>query len=124
MKVALQPALHLGGAIYFAFIIVSGGLYHAGGIAPRLLRTKAFCLASSALVQVEVEGHCVCPSAVSWPGCGTGLLLCSTVWSAVHLLSQVKIILIFKQANHISCISVNPRASKLIHITVLYYSKV
>lgn len=37
--------------------MVSGAFYHAGGIAPRLLRTKAFCLASPGLMQVELEGH-------------------------------------------------------------------
>ncbi len=57
MRVHLRLALHLGGAIYLASIIVSGGLYHAGGKALSPLRTKAFCLASLALMQVELEGR-------------------------------------------------------------------
>lgn len=55
--VSFWLALHLGGAIYFASIIVSGGLYHAGGTALSPLRTKAFCLASLALMKVELEGR-------------------------------------------------------------------
>ena len=45
----------MGAAICFASIIVTGGLYHAGVLAPSLLRTKAFCLAS-AVLQVVLEG--------------------------------------------------------------------
>ena len=44
-------------AIYFASIIVSVGLYYTGGSAPNPQRTKAFCVARSSLMQVELEGH-------------------------------------------------------------------
>lgn len=57
---SLWLALHLGVAIYFASIIVSGGLYYAGGTVLSPLRTKAFCLPNLALMQVELEGHGLC----------------------------------------------------------------
>lgn len=52
-------------AIYFASIIVSGGLYYTGGSALNPQRTKAFCVASLSLMQVELERQTARPSAVS-----------------------------------------------------------
>lgn len=50
------------------------------------LRTKAFCLASLVLMQVELEGHSLCPSAVSCPHYGTFLLL---VLKVNHTMIQI-----------------------------------
>ena len=60
MRVSLPLILHLGAAIYFASIKVSGELQHAGGTALSPLRTKAFCLACLVLMQVELEGLNLC----------------------------------------------------------------
>ncbi len=75
MRASLWLALHLGGAVYFASIIVSGGLYYAGGIARSPLRTKGFCLTSFALMQVDLEGRSLCPSPVSCSNYGSFLVL-------------------------------------------------